>query len=549
MLGCSVFLYVLYVYILNPSSPDTVLQMLIVTMKGKTGEQQIRILIDTGSQRSYIIKELVVEMGYQHCLFSGRESIRVHQARFRVTLGNICSNYVCNFDILDQDIIGSSMPTTNRIECQKIQKETGIKIKDDGSPVQVLVGTDVAGKLLTEEKIVVEYGLVAVNTYLGWTLMGTDNDNVNIVLFTDVIRNHGDMLQDTKCTLNAADLASRVACFCVWVNEVNVEKNPGVLMNLTSTLARIIAGTTGISHSTLKYCAFWVGCSSSCTFANTLRTRSQHCRRRFGQLIQKESFDVVEDEHITPLIHFEDGHEILRIKTNISERKDVLEFRNPAILPADHPVVMRLVYGLHVQVNHKFWILRGRQTVRSIIRKCTVCRRFKEHIRYLKKLCGDLRKRFCSEYLRQLVSTHRSKGGRSIMAGEVVLVGSDQGNLLDWPLAVVEELVPGRDGVTRAVRLRTASGVVTRPVQRVYPLERICRKMTTGNETAGISMNTRRQDQIESLEQQQEAGRKSVMLPATSTSVEAHVTKAARCTLSDQKCSDTPLSLRPPLPL
>jgi len=41
----------------------------------------------------------------------------------------------------------------------------------------------------------------------------------------------------------------------------------------------------------------------------------------------------------------------------------------------------------------------------------------------------------------------------------------------DWPLAVVEELIPGRDGEVRLVKLRTASGVLLRPIQRVYPLE------------------------------------------------------------------------------
>ncbi|KAJ8896639.1 hypothetical protein PR048_001983 [Dryococelus australis] len=42
--------------LVNHSSPDTLLQMHIVAMKGKTHERQIRILIDTGSPHSYITK-------------------------------------------------------------------------------------------------------------------------------------------------------------------------------------------------------------------------------------------------------------------------------------------------------------------------------------------------------------------------------------------------------------------------------------------------------------------------------------------------------------
>jgi hypothetical protein len=39
------------------------------------------------------------------------------------------------------------------------------------------------------------------------------------------------------------------------------------------------------------------------------------------------------------------------------------------------------------------------------------------------------------------------------------------------PLAVVQELIPGRDGKVRLVKLRMASGILLRPVQRIYPLE------------------------------------------------------------------------------
>ncbi|KAJ8875374.1 hypothetical protein PR048_023269 [Dryococelus australis] len=69
------------------------------------------------------------------------------------------------------------------------------------------------------------------------------------------------------------------------------------------------------------------------------------------KLIQKDSFNGVEDEHITPLTPFEDQHGILHIKKNVSERKDVLEFRHSALFPVDH-LVIRLVYRLHVQFNH-----------------------------------------------------------------------------------------------------------------------------------------------------------------------------------------------------
>jgi hypothetical protein len=59
-------------------------------------------------------------------------------------------------------------------------------------------------------------------------------------------------------------------------------------------------------------------------------------------------------------------------------------------------------------------------------------------------------------------------------SGDVVIVLSDNKNRGVWPLAVVEETFPGKDGVVRAVRLKTKNGVLERPVQYLYPMELSC---------------------------------------------------------------------------
>ena len=55
---------------------------------------------------------------------------------------------------------------------------------------------------------------------------------------------------------------------------------------------------------------------------------------------------------------------------------------------------------------------------------------------------------------------------------------TDNKNRGKWPLAVVQQIFPGRDGYTRAVQLRTTKGVTERPAQHLYPLELQCE--TTG---------------------------------------------------------------------
>jgi len=70
----------------------------------------------------------------------------------------------------------------------------------------------------------------------------------------------------------------------------------------------------------------------------------------------------------------------------------------------------------------------------------------------------------------QMVLTAKRKG-RKFQPQEIVLLGVENSKRIEWSLAVVEELIPGRDGKLRLVRLTTASGVLLRPIQSVYRLK------------------------------------------------------------------------------
>ncbi|GBM77995.1 hypothetical protein AVEN_131389-1 [Araneus ventricosus] len=91
---------------------------------------------------------------------------------------------------------------------------------------------------------------------------------------------------------------------------------------------------------------------------------------------------------------------------------------------------------------------------------------FKKRIKFRTKLLKDLRLRFRKEYLSLLISKQsRNKNVREPQIGEVVLIGDDGKKLLNWPLAIIMEVLPGRDGKVRAVKVKTQSGVTSRPVQ------------------------------------------------------------------------------------
>lgn len=94
-----------------------------------------------------------------------------------------------------------------------------------------------------------------------------------------------------------------------------------------------------------------------------------------------------------------------------------------------------------------------------------------KRMRYCQSLRKELRKRFRSEYLGQL--TRRKTKGRdiSMKVGDIVLVGQNNRKRPNWPLARIIKTYPGKDGVVRVAKVKTASGELVRPIQRLYPSE------------------------------------------------------------------------------
>jgi hypothetical protein len=86
----------------------------------------------------------------------------------------------------------------------------------------------------------------------------------------------------------------------------------------------------------------------------------------------------------------------------------------------------------------------------------------------------NLWNRWRREYLTALRERHNLTHQTTkfkISVGDVVIVKSDDKNRGNWPLAIVQRVFPGKDGVIRAVRLKTAKGTLERPVQHLYPME------------------------------------------------------------------------------
>ena len=75
------------------------------------------------------------------------------------------------------------------------------------------------------------------------------------------------------------------------------------------------------------------------------------------------------------------------------------------------------------------------------------------------------------EYLRSLPPYRGPLLEDSLKVGSVVLIQDEGSPRLQWPLGVIQELYPGRDGHVRSVQVKTAKGMLIRPIQRLYHLK------------------------------------------------------------------------------
>ncbi|GFQ65187.1 uncharacterized protein TNCT_513871 [Trichonephila clavata] len=129
---------------------EVFLQTLVVNIKGKKTRRKARVILDTGSQRSYIKKSTAEEL-------------------------SLDGKYSCSLDALDQDIICNNIASVRYGPWMRELKRKKIFVTDfqnNSGPIEILLGADVVGKLFTGKREELMSGLVAMGTKLGWTLIG-----------------------------------------------------------------------------------------------------------------------------------------------------------------------------------------------------------------------------------------------------------------------------------------------------------------------------------------------------------------------------------------
>ncbi|UYV62222.1 hypothetical protein LAZ67_1008299 [Cordylochernes scorpioides] len=95
-----------------------------------------------------------------------------------------------------------------------------------------------------------------------------------------------------------------------------------------------------------------------------------------------------DDKRINKLNAFTDEYGLYRIKSQLYFGEDDYDTRCPIVLPGENQVVKLLIRKEHEMMFHagiqttqqmvrcRFWILKGKRTIRSIISACATCRRY-----------------------------------------------------------------------------------------------------------------------------------------------------------------------------
>ncbi|UYV84589.1 hypothetical protein LAZ67_X002734 [Cordylochernes scorpioides] len=128
-------------------------------------------------------------------------------------------------------------------------------------------------------------------------------------------------------------------------------------------------------------------------------------------------------------------------------------------------------------LREKFWIIRRRKTIKKIISKCIVCKRFKEKalqrpMAALPESRIGLGKPFPITGVDLLGPLYLKDGRKKTSKiGDIVLIGLENIKRMFWPKGRKVELISGKDGIARVAHVKTSTGVLVRAIQRLYPLD------------------------------------------------------------------------------
>lgn len=120
----------------------------------------------------------------------------------------------------------------------------------------------------------------------------------------------------------------------------------------------------------------------------------------------------------------------------------------------------------HFLIGREAYEPVAKQDVRVVDRKALLDRKF-----YQDSVMNKFWALWVAEYLSNLPPWKGRGQPTTLLENSVVVVREDGTNRQNWPVGTITELIPGKDGIVRACRIKMKSSEVVRPVQRLHLIE------------------------------------------------------------------------------
>jgi hypothetical protein len=166
---------------------EVLLQTLRCAIRVGENYRDVRILLDPGSQKSYILEKTAKLLGAKssgevklcHLLFGGVSDFQNYSI-YDVQFEDHYKHTHTNVKLLRHQKTCDKVPRMPRGPWLSELKQKGIFVSDVGSnegEIEVLIGSDYYANWLTGRKQCLSNGLVALQTCFGWTVFGKLNQN------------------------------------------------------------------------------------------------------------------------------------------------------------------------------------------------------------------------------------------------------------------------------------------------------------------------------------------------------------------------------------
>lgn len=162
---------------------EVILQTIVVRVCAEGSTTLARCLLDSGAQRSYITTSLARRLRLKsdqskkvsHIVFGEVVTEPKTQKSYKVKVVSIGNNFQFPIEVMEQNQICGKIPLLTQEEIEELLYKENISLahhEEAPTVIEMLLGADVLGKLLTGKIKETTSGLTAIQTYLGWTVMG-----------------------------------------------------------------------------------------------------------------------------------------------------------------------------------------------------------------------------------------------------------------------------------------------------------------------------------------------------------------------------------------